>query len=110
VHEITFKKAMQAHLKIVFGTDMGGIPWTEPIAQEFGQMVKLGMAPMDAIQAATSRAAEMLDMKGEIGVIGSGAYAEVIAVAGDPLKDIGELEHVRFVMHNGSIFKNELAK
>jgi imidazolonepropionase-like amidohydrolase len=110
VHEISFKKAMQAHLKIVFGTDMGGIPWTEPIAQEFGQMVKLGMAPMDAIQAATSRAAEMLDMKGEIGVIGSGAYAEVIAVAGDPLKDIGELEHVRFVMHNGSIFKNELAK
>jgi imidazolonepropionase-like amidohydrolase len=110
VHEITFKKALQAHLKIVFGTDMGGIPWTEPIAQEFGQMVKLGMTPMDAIQSATSRAAEMLDMKGEIGVIGPGAYAEVIAVAGDPLKVVGELEHVRFVMHNGSIFKNELAK
>ena len=110
VHEITFKKALQAHLKIVFGTDMGGIPWTEPIAQEFGQMVKLGMAPMDAIQAATSRAAEMLDMKGEIGLIGPGAYAEVIAVAGDPLKDVGELEHVRFVMHNGAIFKNELTK
>jgi len=110
VHEITFKKALQAHLKIVFGTDMGGIPWTEPIAQEFGQMVKLGMAPMDAIQSATSRAAEMLDMKGEIGVIGPGAYAEVIAVAGDPLKDVGELEHVRFVMHNGAIFKNELTK
>jgi imidazolonepropionase-like amidohydrolase len=110
VHEITFKKAMQAHLKIVFGTDMGGIPWTEPIAQEFKRMVSLGMAPMDAIQAATSRAAEMLEMKGEIGVIASGAYAEVIAVAGDPLKDVGELERVRFVMHNGSIFKNELAK
>ena len=110
VHEIAFKKAMRAHLKIVFGTDMGGIPWTEPIAQEFGQMVKLGMAPMDAIQAATSRAAEMLDMKGEIGAIGPGAYAEVIAVAGDPLKDVGELEHVRFVMHNGAIFKNELTK
>ena len=73
-------------------------------------MVKLGMAPMDAIQAATSRAAEMLDMKGEIGLIGPGAYAEVIAVAGDPLKDVGELEHVRFVMHNGAVFKNELTK
>src|SRR5713226_1589299 len=60
VHEVSFKKAIQAHLKIVYGTDMGGIPWTEPIAQEFGQMVKLGMAPMDAIQAATSRSAEML--------------------------------------------------
>src|SRR5229473_2910589 len=110
VHEISFKKALQAHLKIVFGTDIGGIPWTEPMAQEFQQMVKLGMAPMDAIQSATSRSAEMLDMKGEIGVIAAGAYAEVVAVAGDPLKDIAELEHVRFVMHDGSIFKNELAK
>jgi imidazolonepropionase-like amidohydrolase len=110
VHEISFKKALQAHLKIVFGTDMGGIPWTEPIAQEFQQMVKLGMSPMDAIQSATSRSAEMLDMKGEIGVIAAGAYAEVIAVAGDPLKSIGELEQVKFVMHNGSIFKNEMAK
>ncbi len=110
VHEISFKKALQAHLKIVYGTDMGGIPWTEPIAQEFKRMVSMGMAPMDAIQSATSRSAEMLDMKGEIGVIAAGAYAEVVAVAGDPLKDIAELEHVRFVMHDGSIFKNELAK
>ena len=110
VHEISFKKALQAHLKIVFGTDIGGIPWTEPMAQEFQQMVKLGMAPMDAIQSATSRSAEMLDMKGEIGVIAAGAYSEVVAVAGDPLKDIGELEHVRFVMHDGSIFKNEIGK
>jgi len=52
----------------------------------------------------------MLDMKGEIGVIAAGAYAEVIAVSGDPLKDVGELEHVRFVMHDGSVFKNEIAK
>jgi imidazolonepropionase-like amidohydrolase len=110
VHEITFKKAMQAHLKIVFGTDMGGIPWTEPIAQEFKRMVGLGMTPMDAIQAATSRAAELLEMNGEIGVIAPGAYAEVIAVIGDPLKDIGELERVKFVMHNGAIFKNETGK
>ena len=110
VHEITFKKAMQAHLKIVYGTDMGGIPWSEPLAQEFQRMVSLGMAPMDAIQSATSRAAEMLDMKGEIGVIAPGAYAEVIAVAGDPLKDVGELEHVKFVMQDGKVFKNEIAK
>jgi imidazolonepropionase-like amidohydrolase len=110
VHEISFKKAMQAHLKIAFGTDMGGIPWTEPIAQEFKRMVYLGMAPMDAIQSATSRAAEMLDMKGEIGVIAPGAYAEVIAVYGDPLKDVGELEHVKFVMQGGVVYKNEIAK
>jgi imidazolonepropionase-like amidohydrolase len=110
VHEISFKKALQAHLKIVFGTDIGGMPWTEPIAQEFPRMVSLGMTSMDAIQSATSRSAEMLDMKGEIGVIAPGAYADVIGVFGDPLKDIGELEHVNFVMHNGSIFKNELRR
>jgi imidazolonepropionase-like amidohydrolase len=110
VHETSFRKALHAHLKIVYGTDMGGIPWTEPLAQEFRRMVTLGMGSMDAIQSATSRAAEMLDMKGEIGVIAPGAYAEVIAVAGDPLKDVGELEHVRFVMQNGVVFKNEIAK
>ena len=65
---------------------------------------------MDAIHSATSRAAEMLDMKGEIGVVAPGAYADVIAVNGDPLKDIATLEHVRFVMHNGAVFKNDQAK
>jgi imidazolonepropionase-like amidohydrolase len=110
LHETSFRKALKAHLKIVYGTDMGGIPWTEPLAQEFRRMVTLGMAPMDAIQSATSRAAEMLEMKGEIGVIAPGAYAEMIAVAGDPLKDVRELEHVRFVMQNGVVFKNEIAK
>jgi imidazolonepropionase-like amidohydrolase len=110
VHEISFRKALQAHLKIVYGTDMGGIAWTEPIAQEFGRMVSLGMTPMDAIQSATVRASEMLDMKGEIGVVAAGAYADIVAVSGDPLKDVGELEHVHFVMHNGSVFKNEFTK
>jgi imidazolonepropionase-like amidohydrolase len=109
-HEISFKKALQAHLKIVFGTDIGGMPWTESMAQEFPHMVNLGMQPMDAIYAATSRAAEMLDMKGEIGVVAPGAYADVIAVSADPLKDVSTLEHVHFVMHNGAVFKNEPAK
>jgi len=110
VHETSFRKAVQARLKIVFGTDMGGIPWTEPIAREFGRMVTLGMSPMAAIQAATSRAAEMLEMKGELGAVAPGAYADIVAVSGDPLKDIGELEHVRFVMKNGAVLKNEFAK
>src|SRR5882757_7172114 len=109
-HEISFKKALQAHLKIVFGTDIGGMPWTDSMAQEFPRMVGLGMAPMDAIQSATSRAAEMLDMKGEIGVLAPGAYADVIAVAGDPLKDITALGKVIFVMHDGGIYKNDAAK
>jgi imidazolonepropionase-like amidohydrolase len=109
-HEVSFKKAINAHLKIVFGTDMGGMPWTESIAQEFKRMVGLGMTPMDAIESATSRAADMLDMKGEIGVVAPGAFADIVAVTGDPLKDVGVLEQVRFVMKDGAVFKNELAK
>jgi imidazolonepropionase-like amidohydrolase len=109
-HEISFKKALNAHLKIVFGTDIGGMPWTDSMAQEFKRMVGLGMGPMESIQSATSRAADMLDMKGEIGVVAPGAFADIVAVSGDPLKDVGVLEHVRFVMHDGAVFKNELAK
>src|ERR1700722_12929719 len=110
LHGVSFGKALRAGVKIVYGTDMGGIPWTEPIAQEFARMVSMGMTPMDAIQSATVRASEMLDMKGEIGVVAAGAYADIVAVSGDPLKDVEELEHVHFVMHNGAVFKNELLK
>jgi imidazolonepropionase-like amidohydrolase len=88
---------------------MGGIPWTEPIAQEFPRMVDFGMTPMQAIQSATSRAAELLDMKGKIGVIAPGAYADLVAVAGDPLANIKILERVSFVMKDGKVFKNDLA-
>lgn len=109
VHEIAFHKALQAHLKIVYGTDIGGMPWSESMAQEFRRMRDGGMGAMDAIQSATSRAAEMLDMKGEIGVIAPGAYADIVAVTGDPLKDITQLEHVQFVMHDGSVFRNDYA-
>src|SRR5712672_3632504 len=105
VHEPSFKKALKGGVKIVFGTDMGGIPWTEPIAQEFSRMTEFGMQPMDAIQSATSRAAVMLDMEGKIGVIAPGAFADVIAVSGDPLHDIKALEDVQFVMKNGQVFK-----
>jgi len=108
VHEESFRKAMKAGVKIVFGTDIGGIPWSEPIAQEFPQMTKLGMTPMDAIHSATSRAAEMLDATGQIGVLAPGAYADIIAVQGDPLKNIEELGHVQFVMKDGKVFKNEM--
>ncbi len=108
VHEDSFKKSMKAGVKIVFGTDIGGIPWTQPIAQEFPQMIKLGMTPMDAIHSATSRAAEMLDMTGQIGVLAPGAYADVIAITGDPLQNIEELGRVQFVMKDGKLFKNEM--
>jgi imidazolonepropionase-like amidohydrolase len=108
VHIISFQKAMKAQVKIAFGTDVGGFSWSDPIAQEFGRMVEFGMAPMAAIQAATSRAAELLEMQGELGVVAPGAYADIVAVSGDPLKDVNELKSVKFVMKDGKVFKNEL--
>jgi imidazolonepropionase-like amidohydrolase len=108
-HEESFRKAVKAGVKIAFGTDMGGMPWSEPIAQEFPRMVEFGMTPMQAIQSATSQAAELLEMKGQLGVIAPGAYADVVAVSGDPLANIKILENVRFVMKDGKVFKNELA-
>jgi imidazolonepropionase-like amidohydrolase len=104
-HEASFKKALKAGVKIVFGTDMGGIPWTEPMAQEFSRMVEFGMQPMDAIQAATSRAAVMLEMDGTIGVVAPGAFADLVAVRGDPLRDIQALESIKFVMKGGQVFR-----
>jgi imidazolonepropionase-like amidohydrolase len=106
-HEVSFKKALKSGVKIVFGTDMGGIPWSEPIAQEFIRMVDFGMPPMDAIQSATSRAAIMLEMDGKIGVVAPGAYADIVAVAGDPLHDIKLLQNVQFVMKDGQVFRDK---
>jgi imidazolonepropionase-like amidohydrolase len=106
-HEVSFKKALKAGVKIAFGTDMGGIPWTEPIANEFGVMVKFGMSPMDAIKSATSSAANLLEMKGDIGVIAPGAFADIIAVQGDPLANIDALKNATFVMKDGNVFRQK---
>jgi imidazolonepropionase-like amidohydrolase len=92
-------------VKIAFGTDAGGFSWDDPMAQEFGRMVEFGMTPIDAIRSATSRAAEMLGMSGELGVIAPGAYADIVAVSGDPLRDVNALKDVRFVMKDGAVFK-----
>lgn len=108
VHGPSFQKALRAGVKIVFGTDIGGISWSEPIAQEFPRMVELGMPPKDAIRAATTSAAEMLGMSGQIGVIAPGAYADIVAVAGDPLADISVLKGIAFVMKDGKVFRNDL--
>lgn len=111
VHGPSFQRALKAGVKIVFGTDVGSFPWTDlksPIAQEFPRMVELGMAPMAAIKSATSVPAEMLDMPGQIGVIAPGAFADIVAVAADPLRDIKALENVGFVMKDGRVFKNEI--
>ena len=105
-HEQSFKKALQAGLKIVYGTDVGGFSWEEPIAQDFSYMVKFGMSPVEALRSATIRPAEMLGMPGQIGVIAPGAYADIIAVEGDPLKNIEALGNVSFVMKEGQVYKS----
>src|SRR5258708_21577467 len=66
-HEVSFRKALKAGVKIAFGTDMGGIPWSEPIAQEVPRMVEFGMTPMQAIRSPTSQAAALLERKRRLG-------------------------------------------
>lgn len=107
VHGTSLSKAHKAGVKIVFGTDVGGFPWTDSIAKEFPYMVQFGMSPMESIKAATSRSAEMLGMSGDIGVIAPGAYADVIAVNGNPLQDVKALQDVKFVMKDGKVFKGQ---
>jgi len=109
VHGPSFQRALKAGVKIVFGTDVGGFPWSDSIAREFSRMVELGMSPAAALRSATSVPAEMLGMSGQIGVVAPGAWADVVAVRGDPLKDVKELERVGFVMKDGAVFKNEFA-
>jgi imidazolonepropionase-like amidohydrolase len=107
VHVVSFRKALRAGVKIAFGTDVGGFPWTDPIAQEFVREVELGMTPMQAIQSATTRAAELLGKRGEMGIVAPGAYADLIAVTGDPLADVAVLQKVNFVMKDGVVFRRQ---
>ena len=100
-----FAKAVRKGVKISYGTDAGGYAWTESQAREFDYMVRYGMTPMQAIQSATSVAAALLDQQENIGSLEAGRYADVVAVEGDPLRDITELERVRFVMKGGEVVK-----
>ncbi|HEV2489652.1 MAG TPA: amidohydrolase family protein [Candidatus Acidoferrales bacterium] len=113
VHEISFKKALAAGIKITFGTDAGPFPHGTQ-AMEFEYMVQYGMTPLAAIQAATIHAAELMDSaqekwSKEVGAIDPDKDADIIAVAGNPLDDIKQLEQVKFVMKNGVVYKNEFA-
>ena len=107
VHGVSFRKALAAGVKIAFGTDVGGFPWSDPIAQEFARMVEFGMTPMQAIQSATSKGAELLGERGELGVVAPGAYADLVAVQGDPLRDVNELKKVGFVMKGGVVIRSQ---
>ena len=99
-----FRKAVAAGVKMSFGTDAGVCAYGTS-GKQFAFMVKYGMTPMQAIQAATSNAADLLGHSSEIGSLKPGKYADIIAVPGDPLADIRLLEDIRFVMKDGKIYK-----
>jgi len=99
-----FTKAVKAGVKMSFGTDLGVCPYGTS-GKQFAFMVKYGMTPMQAIQSATTNAADLLGHSNEIGSIKPGKYADLIAVGGDPLKDISILENVEFVMKEGKVYK-----
>lgn len=105
IHEDTFRRALKAGVKIAFGTDVGGFDWGVDPAVEFPLMVKYGMTPAQAIRAATVNAAELLGMQNDVGSITAGKFADLVAVKGDPLRDISVLEKVDFVMKGGEIYK-----
>lgn len=100
-----FGKAVRAGVKMAFGTDAGVCAYGTS-GKQFAFMVKYGMTPMQAIQAATSNAADLLGHANEVGSIKVEKYADLIAVSGDPLKDVSLLERVEFVMKDGKVYKS----
>jgi imidazolonepropionase-like amidohydrolase len=99
-----FRKAVRAGVKLSFGTDAGVCPYGVA-ARQLAFMVKYGMTPMQAIQAATTSAADLLGHSDVLGSIKPGKYADIIAVASDPIQDVRALETVSFVMKDGKVYK-----
>jgi imidazolonepropionase-like amidohydrolase len=101
----TFRAAVKAGVKMIFGTDAGVYP-NGYNARQFATMVQWGMTPMQAIQAATANAADALGRSADVGAIAAGRYGDLIAVAGDPLADVTRLQSVAFVMKGGEVVKS----
>ena len=101
----TYRTAIEAGAKIVYGSDSATYPHGDN-ARQFAVYVELGMSPLEAIQSATTVAAESLGLVGETGAVAPGYFADIIAVEGNPLEDIGVLENVIFVMKGGQVFKS----
>ena len=105
-HARSIENCRKAGVKIAFGTDAGGFPWTEiNQATEFEHEVRLGMSPLEAIRSATTVAAEALGLAGRAGIIEKGMWADLVAVPGDPLRDVRVLSRVDFVMKAGEVVR-----
>lgn len=107
VQRENFRRAVQAGVKVAFGTDAGVYPHGDN-ARQFAKMVEWGLTPMQAIQAATTSAADLVGWKTKVGQLAPGFLADLIAVRGDPLADVRILEKVPFVMKGGTVYKNTL--
>jgi len=108
LEKTAFQKALKKGVKIALGTDAGGFDWKElNQAGEFVYYVKYGMTPMQAIRSGTTVPAELLGWGDKSGAIEPGKWADIVAVSGDPLSDITELERVKFVMKGGVVYKND---
>jgi imidazolonepropionase-like amidohydrolase len=105
LEKAAFAKALKKNVLIAYGTDAGGYPWTENQAKEMSIMARYGMAPMAVLKSATFVAAALLDKQADIGGIEQGKFADLVAVKGDPLRDISEMERVTFVMKGGEVYK-----
>src|SRR4051812_23596262 len=105
----SFERAVKAGVKIAFGTDAGVYPHGYN-ARQFKWMVRFGLTPMQAIQAATVNAADLMGWSNKVGSISVGKLADIIAISGNPLEDVSLLEHVQFVMKGGVVYKNLLTK
>jgi imidazolonepropionase-like amidohydrolase len=104
-----FAKALKKGVKVALGTDAGGFDWKKVNqAKEFEYYVQYGMTPMQSIRTGTSVAAELLGWSDKAGTVEAGKWADLVAVGGDPLKDITELQKVKFVMKGGAVYKNDL--
>ena len=109
LEKAAFQKALKKGAKIALGTDAGGFDWKElNQAKEFEYYVNYGMTPMQAIRSGTAVAAGLLGWNERMGTVEAGKWADIVAVSGDPLKDITELQRVKFVMKGGEVYKNEL--
>jgi imidazolonepropionase-like amidohydrolase len=106
IHGDTIHRAINAGVKIAFGTDVGGFDWGINPAVEFPYMTKYGMTSAQAIRAATTNAAELLGMQNDVGSVAQGKFADIVAVKGDPLADLTLLQKIDFVMKGGEIIKS----
>lgn len=104
--QATFKKAIKMGVRLAYGTDIGGYDWGLPQAKDFTYFVDWGLTNVQAIQTATTTAAELLGMQGKIGEIKAGAFADIVALKKDPTKDITALQQIDWVMKDGKVFKN----